>query len=178
MERLIKLTLRYFEERSRVSCMYLSFFLSAFRLMLVSNPTVSSMIYIVAEPVEISISGRKWSPVIMQGERKPGRSAYIVEFLMHCNVDAMKCKAELCLHVYRPSSRYDLQPATIWRRDSGFKQKEQSGDEESFHLWRFVRLASVLLRYRTVKLKMFFGKLLCAEDHIELSWVREWFKRK
>ena len=46
MERLMKLTLRYFEERSRVSCMYLSFFLSAFRLMLVSNPTVSSMIYI------------------------------------------------------------------------------------------------------------------------------------
>ena len=49
---------------------------------------------------------------MMQGERKPGRSAYMVEFLMHCNVDAMKCKAELCLHVYRPSSRYDLQPAT------------------------------------------------------------------
>ena len=95
MERLMKLTLLYFEERSRVSCKYLSFFLSAFRLMLVSNPTVSFMIYIVAEPVEISISGRKWSPVIMQGERKPGRSAYIVEFLMHCNVDAMKCKAEL-----------------------------------------------------------------------------------
>ena len=45
MERLMNLTLRYFEERSRVSCMYLSFFLSAFRLMLVSNPTVSSMIY-------------------------------------------------------------------------------------------------------------------------------------
>ena len=113
IERLMKLTLRYFEERSRVSCMYLSFFLSAFRLMLVSNPTVSSMIYIVAEPVVINISGRKWSPVTMQGERKPGRSAYMVEFLMHCNVDAMKCKAELCLHVYRPSSRYDLQPAMI-----------------------------------------------------------------
>ena len=137
MERLMYLTLRYFEERSRVSCMYLSFFLSVFILMLVSNPTVSSMIYIVAEPMEISISGRKWSPVTMQGERKPGRSAYIVELLMHCNVDAMRSKAELCLSVYRPSSRYDrddLQPATIWRRDSGFKQKEQSGDEESFHL--------------------------------------------
>ena len=113
MERLMKLTPRYFEERSRVSCMYLSFFLSAFRLMLVSNPTVSSMIYLVAEPVEISISGPKSSPVIMQGERKPGRSAYMVEFSMHCNVDAIKCKAELRLHVYRPSSRYDLQPATI-----------------------------------------------------------------
>ena len=38
IERLMNLTLRYFEERSRVSCIYLSFFLSAFRLMLVSNP--------------------------------------------------------------------------------------------------------------------------------------------
>ena len=46
MERLMNLTLRYFEERSRVSCMYLSFFLSVFILMLVSNPTVSSMRYI------------------------------------------------------------------------------------------------------------------------------------
>ena len=68
-------TLRYLEERSRVSCMYLSFFLSAFRLMLVSNPTVSPMIYKVAEPMERSMSGRKWSPVTMQGERKLGRSA-------------------------------------------------------------------------------------------------------
>ena len=49
--------------------------------------------------MEISISGRKWSPVIMQGERKPGRSAYMVEFLMHCNVDSKECKAELRLHV-------------------------------------------------------------------------------
>ena len=113
MERLMNLTLRYFEERSRVSCMYLSFFLSAFRLMSVSNPTVSSMIHIVAKPMVITMSGRKWSPVTMQGERKPGRSAYMVELLIHCNVNAMKCKAELCLHVYRPSSRYDLKPATI-----------------------------------------------------------------
>ena len=134
MERLMDLTLWYFEKRSRVSCMYLSFFLSAFILMLDSNPTVSSMIYIVAEQMEISMSGRKCSPVTMQGERKSGRSAYIVELLMHCNVDAMKSKAEVCLHVYRPSSRYDLQPVTIWRRDCSFKQKEQSGDEESFHL--------------------------------------------
>ena len=59
------------------------------------------------------MSGHKWLPVTMQGEGKHGRSAYMVEFLMHCNVEAMKCKAELCLHVYRLSSRYDLQPATI-----------------------------------------------------------------
>ena len=80
MERLMNLTLRYFEERSQVSCAYLSFFLSAFRLMLVSNKRVSSMIYIAAEPMEISMSGRKWSPVMMQGERKPERSACMVEF--------------------------------------------------------------------------------------------------
>ena len=48
-------------------------------MMLVSNPTVSSMIYIAAEPIEISMSGRKWSPVMMQDERTPGRSAYMVE---------------------------------------------------------------------------------------------------
>ena len=53
---------------------------------------------------------------------------------MHCNVDAMKCRAELCLHVYPTSSRYDLQPAPIRGRDSVFKQNEQSGDEERFHL--------------------------------------------
>ena len=94
--------------------MYLSFFFSAFRLMLVSNPSVSSKLYIVGEPMERSMSSHNWSPVTnLKGKRKPGRSAYMVEFLMHCNVDAMKCKAELYLHVYRPSSRYDLQPATI-----------------------------------------------------------------
>ena len=49
------------------------------------------------------------------------------------------------------------------------KQKELSCEEESFHLKKFVRLANVLLRYLTVKLKIFLGKLLCAEDHRELS---------
>ena len=87
MERLMKLTLRYFGERSRVSCMYFSFFLAAFRLMLVSNPTVSSMIYIVAEPVEISISGRKWSPVT-NARREEAR-----EINIHGRVfDALQCR--------------------------------------------------------------------------------------
>ena len=44
MERLITLVLRYFEERSGVSCRYLSPFLSALMFVLVSNPTVSSTI--------------------------------------------------------------------------------------------------------------------------------------
>ena len=52
MERLMNLTLRYFGDRSQVSCMYLSFFLPAFRLMLVSNPTVSSMINMIKTVVE------------------------------------------------------------------------------------------------------------------------------
>ena len=40
------------------------------------------------------MSGHKWLPVTMQSKRKRGRSAYMVEFLMHCNVEAMKCKVE------------------------------------------------------------------------------------
>ena len=45
------------------------------------------------------MSGRKLSPVTMQGEAKPGRSAYKVECLIHCNDEAIKCNAELCLQV-------------------------------------------------------------------------------
>ena len=35
MERLMNSTLQYFEDRSQVSCMHLSFFLSVWRMMLV-----------------------------------------------------------------------------------------------------------------------------------------------
>ena len=44
IDRLINLVLRYFEERSRVSCRYLLRFLSALVVILVSNPAVSSTI--------------------------------------------------------------------------------------------------------------------------------------
>ena len=44
------------------------------------------------------MSGRKLSPVTMHEEAKPGRSAYKVECLIHCNDEAIKCNAELCLH--------------------------------------------------------------------------------
>ena len=37
------------------------------------------------------MSGRKLSPVRMQGEAKSGRSAYKVECLLHCNDEAIKC---------------------------------------------------------------------------------------
>ena len=36
------------------------------------------------------MSGRKLLPVTMQGEAKPGRSAYEVECLMHCSEEAIK----------------------------------------------------------------------------------------
>ena len=45
------------------------------------------------------MSGRKWSSVTMQGEAKPGTSAYKVECLIRCNHDTMKCNNELCLQV-------------------------------------------------------------------------------
>ena len=45
------------------------------------------------------MSGCKLSPVTMQGEAKPGRSGHKVEFLIHCNDEAIKCNAELCLQV-------------------------------------------------------------------------------
>ena len=61
--------------------------------MLVSKPTVSSMILSVAVPMERSMSGRKWLSVTMQGEAKPGRSAYKVERLIHCTYKSyeMQC---------------------------------------------------------------------------------------
>ena len=45
------------------------------------------------------MSGRKGSLVTIQGEAKPGRSAYKVECLLHWNDETMKCNAELCLQV-------------------------------------------------------------------------------
>ena len=46
------------------------------------------------------MSGRKWSPVTMKGERNPGRSAYMVEFFIYFNVDAMNCKANYISMTY------------------------------------------------------------------------------
>ena len=44
----------------------------------------------------------------MKGERKTGKTIYRVEFLIHCNAEVMKCKAEMCFHMQRPSSSYDF----------------------------------------------------------------------
>ena len=44
------------------------------------------------------------------------------------------------------------QPATIWRSDSGLRQKEQSGLCDNPHLVIFLRVGRELLMYRMVKL--------------------------
>ena len=51
------------------------------------------------------------------------------------------------------------------RRDSGSKQKEQFDVEDKFHLARLEFVGKALLMYFTVKLNMFFGKLLWTDDH-------------
>ena len=56
---------------------------------------------------------KKWSPVIMQGEGKPGRSTKREESLIPFKDEAIKLSDELCLHLQRTSPRYVLQLATI-----------------------------------------------------------------
>ena len=65
------------------------------------------------------------------------------------------------------------QPATTWRRDSGFRQKWQSDKVVSTHLERFFLVGRVLLMYRSVELKIFFGKLDWTEDQIECSFGKD-----
>ena len=65
------------------------------------------------------MSGRRLSPVIIQGDRKPGRSEYNFDEFTDWKVRTRKHKAELCLQVKRPWSRYVLQSATMWSSDSG-----------------------------------------------------------
>ena len=66
-----------------------------------------------------------------------------------------------------------LHPATICRRDSGIRQKLQSGEEERPHFERFFLVESVLLMYLTVKMNTFFGKFDWAEDQMELNFRKE-----
>ena len=62
----------------------------------------------------------------------------------------------------------------MYRRDSGSKQKEQFDVEDKFHLARLEFVGKVLLMYFTVKLNMFFGKLLWTDDQIPLRDGNEW----
>ena len=49
---------------------------------------------------------------MIDGERKPGISAYMVDSLTAFSDVARKFRIELCRQVHRPCSRYVLQPAT------------------------------------------------------------------
>ena len=99
MDRLINLILRYFEERSRVSCRYLLRFLSALMDILVSNFKSNGILDDIDRSRSSADKQIGTQQVKMQDEKKPGRSTYRVESLINCNVDATKCRADLCLQV-------------------------------------------------------------------------------
>ena len=145
-DKFTNLTGENWEFKACKSSWYLSFFLCELIFKLVSKPTVSSSTKSFLSFVTRRISGRNVSPVIMQGERKPGRSTYKVEPTMDWKEFAINFNAELWRHVKRPSSRYVLQPATTCNRLSGWKQKEQSEVWLRFHLARFLRVANELFK--------------------------------
>ena len=66
---------------------------------------------------------------------------------MHCfsdeNVFAGK-RTELCLQVYLPSSKYDLQLDIACCNFSDWRQKEQLDDREIAHLQRFLRVERII----------------------------------
>ena len=168
-DKLTNFTLMKFDSYSLIRSLYFWCLRLALTCRLDSNPTVSSRIYKHFFPIVKRRSGRKLSPVTADGFINPGKSTYSVEFWIAERVDARKFKTESCRHVYRPSSKYVLHPATTWRSVSGCKQEEQSEVDDSPHFNRFFRVGSALLIYRTVKLKMFFGSLLWADDHRQLN---------
>ena len=67
--------------------------------MLASKPTVSSIIYRILLVMERSMSRRNCSPVMIHGERKRGRSTKREVSLISFKVEAIKCSAELSIHV-------------------------------------------------------------------------------
>ena len=70
--------------------------------MLVSNPMVSSRMYRVLFLVIKRRSGRRESPVIREGDKKAGRSAYMEQLGSADSVLAIKLRTESCLQVYLP----------------------------------------------------------------------------
>ena len=70
--------------------------------MLVSNPMVSSRMYRVLSLVTKRRSGRRESPVIREGDKKTGRSAYMEQLGSADIVLAIKLRTESCLQVYLP----------------------------------------------------------------------------
>ena len=77
IERLTNLTDLYLCFRSEIIGAYLDRFLPALQLKLVSKPIVSSRAYRQFSFVFNSSSGLKLSPVMMDGEEKPGTSVII-----------------------------------------------------------------------------------------------------
>ena len=68
---------------------------------------------------------------------------------------ARKRRTELCLQVYLPSSKYDLQLDITCCNVSDWRQKEQLDDWEMAHLQKFLQMGRALLRYLIEKLEMF-----------------------
>ena len=75
IERLINLILENSRVKSDMREWYFTFFRALLSFILDSNPAVNSRIY-REEPVTITRSGLRESPVIMLGDRNKGRSAY------------------------------------------------------------------------------------------------------
>ena len=90
IETFINLTSWYLDDNSCIRLWYFPYFLLVLLSILVSKPTVSSMIYRVLSAVERSISGRNCSPVIIQGERNSGRSTKREASLISFKVEAVK----------------------------------------------------------------------------------------
>ena len=74
IDKFTNITWRYFDVRSFRSKRYLENFLSALLSRFVSKPTLNSRTQRVLEGVEMSMSGRRSSPVTREGEKYCGRS--------------------------------------------------------------------------------------------------------
>ena len=177
-DRFTNLTEENWEFNAYRSCWYLSFLLCALIFKLVSKPTVSSSKKSFLSFVTRRRSRRNMSPVIMQGERKPGRSTYKVEPTMDWKEFAINFNAELWRHVKRPSSRYVLQLAATCNRLSGRRENEQLEVWLRFHLARFLRVANGLFKHWTAKLKMLRGMLLWTSDHLEFPFLKGYQSEK
>ena len=107
------------------SLWYLSLFLCALIFKLVSKRTLSSstMSFLSA----VTRSGRNASPIIMQGERMPGKSIYRAKPTMDWKAFAMNCNAELWRHVKGSSSRYVLQQHVIDFQGEGRRNNRKFG---------------------------------------------------
>ena len=99
IERLTNVTDLYLHFRSEIRKAYLDLFLSALQLRLVSKPIVNSKTYRQFSFVFNSRSVRKVSPVIMDGEEKPGTSAKIDDPSIAFKEVAKKLSTELCRQV-------------------------------------------------------------------------------